>query len=281
MITRGGLPEGFVFARACGCTAAQLYVAPSRSWAVPSISEFSRELFKRRWADGSVREIIAHASLLLNLASPDRELWRRSTDRLVSEINRCKELGISKIVFHPGSNANKEEAFRLISEALNEVAERTSDVTVVIENMAGQGNTLGRRFEEIAEIFCRLKHQSRFGMCLDTCHAFAAGYDIRGHDGYYSVMEAISQIIPLKRILAFHVNDSKVELGRRVDRHAEVIGEGHIGIETFAALLTDARFFNIPMIAEVPNGDIRGEPAVALLQELRLGNTSIQKAKIA
>jgi len=272
MITRGGIPQGLVFAEHCGCTAAQLYVAPSRAWAVPPLSEFDRELFGRRWAQGPVSEIVAHASLLLNLASPNFELWRRSTDRLVAEVDRCLELGISKIVFHPGSNADKDEAIQLISKALNEVAKRTVGVTILIENMAGQGNTLGSRFEEIAAILALLEQPSRFGLCLDTCHAFAAGYDLRGLDGYFSVMDAIEKIIPLTRIGTFHVNDSKVELGRRVDRHAEIIGGGHIGIDTFAALMSDERFYGVPMIAEVPNGEITSAPAVALLHELRAGH---------
>ncbi len=277
MITRGGLPQGLLFADACGCTAAQLYVAPSRAWAVPVLPQSDIDLFARRWAASGVKEVIAHASLLLNLASPNPELWRKSVDRLVAEVCRCRELGIRKIVFHPGSNPDKVLGAKLVCEGLDEIADRTSDVTILIENMAGQGNTLGSRFEEIAWILGHIRDSKRFGVCVDTCHAFAAGYDIRGHKGYEHFVEHLEEVVALRSIGAFHVNDSKVELGRRVDRHSEVIGEGHVGIETFVALLSDSRFFNIPMIAEVPNGEVFSEPAVTLLHGLRRGVVPTQK----
>lgn len=281
VITKGGISQGFCFAKACGCTAAQLYVAPSRTWLVPVLADQERQSFRANWAASSVASVNAHASLLLNLASDNAELREKSAVRLRAEMERCVELGIEQIVLHPGSNPNHVAGIANLVGELNRLAKLNLPVKVLLENMAGQGNTLGASFEQLREILWRLEKRTAFGICVDTCHAFAAGYDIRGYDGYMAFIDSLAALFPLSEIGVFHVNDSKVDLGKRVDRHGDMIGEGYIGIEAFRGLMEDVRFSNVPMIAEVPNTELLTRPNVARLIELRAGTFNVPLRQVA
>lgn len=268
-LTRGGLPNGFRFAQDCGCECIQLYVAPSRAWNVIPLTDELEARFRAAWEQSGIISVVAHASLLLNLASPDIDLRGKSISRLIAEMCIAERLGIPSIVIHPGSNPDRQAGVAHIVESLNEVAASTNGVSVLLETVAGQGNSIGRTFEELDNILQGLQSQDRFGVCLDTCHVFAAGYDIRGQSGYDTTIAHFDQIIGINRIGAFHVNDSRVELGKRVDRHADLIGEGHIGLQTFHALLHDTRFINVPLILEVPDGENLTKQNVDVLKRLR------------
>lgn len=268
-ITTGGYENGFLFADKCNCTAIQMYITQSRTWTVAPLKEGQARLYNKMWKNSNVKSVVAHGSLLMNIASSDDVIKTKSVNRLLTEVNRCIDLGIKNIVIHPGSNKNKELGIKNIIDNLIYVAENTNDVHILLENVAGQGNAIGGNFEEIALILDSIGYSDRFGICFDTCHAFAYGYDIRGLSGYLKVFDELDKTIGVEKIGAFHVNDSKVDIGVKVDRHADVIGNGFIGIETFSALLRDERFFDIPMIAEVPNGEFMTIPNVEILNNLR------------
>jgi deoxyribonuclease-4 len=269
-VTKGGLPNAFLFAAGCGCEAIQLYVTSSRTWVAADLHESTVTAFASAWSRSSVRQAIAHASLLLNLASSDNQIWTKSIQHLVLEIRRSHRLGISSIVVHAGSNPDRREGLQRVVEALDLVTARTSDVSILLETVAGQGNTIGYRFEELRLLLDGVTQRHRFGICFDTCHVFAAGYDLRGYAGYDDVFSRFDDLIGIEEIKAFHVNDSRAEIGRRVDRHADMIGEGHIGLHAFHALVRDRRFQGVPKIAEVPDGGTNTRSNVELLKRLRV-----------
>lgn len=254
----GGVHKAFDRAQSVGCDAVQIFVRPNRSWAVPPLTEEASARFRDRAAETEIRPVVAHSSYLLNLASPKDDLWHRSIDTLIIELERCDVLGVRWLVLHPGAHVDTGERSGLnrMAQALGDVhsATRGLRTRILLENMAGQGTRLGHRFEQLAWLLEHTVEGERLGICLDTCHAFAAGYELRTPEGYAATIESFDRTIGLERLKAIHLNDSKGELGSRRDRH-EHIGQGHIGLEGFRQLLNDPRMERLPGLLETPKSD--------------------------
>lgn len=254
----GGVHKAFDRAQSVGCDAVQIFVRPNRSWAVPPLTEEASARFRDRAAETEIRPVVAHSSYLLNLASPKDDLWHRSIDTLIIELERCDVLGVRWLVLHPGAHVDTGERSGLnrMAQALGDVhsATRGLRARILLENMAGQGTRLGHRFEQLAWLLEHTVEGERLGICLDTCHAFAAGYELRTPEGYAATIESFDRTIGLERLKAIHLNDSKGELGSRRDRH-EHIGQGHIGLEGFRQLLNDPRMERLPGLLETPKSD--------------------------
>jgi deoxyribonuclease-4 len=250
--------RAFDRAQSVGCDAVQIFVRPNRSWAVPPLTEKDAALFRATAAETAIRPVVAHSSYLLNLASPEDDLWRRSIDTLIVELERCEALGVRWLVLHPGAHVGTGEKAGLsrMAHALGEVHGATtgSRSGVLLETTAGQGTRLGYRFEHLAWLLNHTVDGERLGICLDTCHAFAAGYELRTPEGYAATMAAFDRVIGLDRLKAIHLNDSKGELGSRKDRHQH-IGKGHIGLAGFRHVLNDPRLEGLPGLLETPKSD--------------------------
>jgi deoxyribonuclease-4 len=239
-------------------TACQIFTKNANQWVAKPIAPEAADGFRARVAESDVAFVVAHDSYLINLATPDDTLWERSAAAFRDELERCALLGVPCLVTHPGAHMGSgvEEGVRRVAEALNRLFDELPDanVTVLLETTAGQGTTLGRNFEELAGILELVEDQDRVAVCFDTCHVFAAGYDIRDEVTYTETMQAFDDVIGLARLRVFHLNDSKKGLGSHVDRHAH-IGEGELGSEAFRLLLNDARFADLPGILETPKDD--------------------------
>jgi deoxyribonuclease IV len=256
MSIAGGIHKAFERGRRACCRTIQIFLKNSNQWAARPLTEQDRRLFQDEQRTGGINPVVAHDSYLINLASPDIDLYRKSIDAFIEEMNRANWLGIPCLVLHPGSHmgAGVEAGVTRVANAINQALERVAPpVTILLENTAGQGNSLGCRLEHLAAIIEQIRDPLRVGVCLDTCHLFAAGYDIRTEEGYEKVMREFDHLIGIEKIRVFHVNDSKKDLGCRVDRHCH-IGQGCIGLETFRCLVNDRRFANIPKILETPKG---------------------------
>lgn len=253
----GGMHKAFDRARSAGCDAVQIFLKSNRSWAVKPLTEKSIARFKARAEQTGIHPVVGHTSYLLNLASPDDELWSRSRDMLVTELKRCEALDVPYLVLHPGAHVGGGEKAGLarVAQALGEVHAATpgSRTQILLENTAGQGSSLGYRFEHLGWLLAHTPAGERLGVCLDTCHALAAGYELRTPEGYAATMEAFDGIIGLERLKALHLNDSQGELGSHKDRH-EHIGQGHIGLEGFRNVLNDPRLAGLPGLLETPKG---------------------------
>lgn len=262
----GGVENAPLNAKQIGATAFALFTKNQRQWFSSALTQESIEAFKRNCeACGFAPcQILPHDSYLINLGHPEAEGLQKSRESFIEEMQRCEQLGLDRLNFHPGSHLkviSETECIKRISESINIALDKTSGVTAVIENTAGQGSNIGYRFEQIAEIIDGVEDKSRVGFCIDTCHAFAAGYDLRPNaatglfasdfEGYEAVMSAADRIIGLKYLKGMHLNDAKKPVGSRVDRH-EVIGGGEIGIDAFKTLMKDPRTDNIPLILETP-----------------------------
>ena len=258
MSIAGGHALAIDRATAFGMTACQIFTKNANQWAAKPITPEAAETFRARVAESDVAILVAHDSYLINLASPDDMLWERSSAAFGDELRRCALLGVPWLVTHPGAHMDTgvEVGSRRVATALNRLFDDLPelDVTVLLETTAGQGTTLGRSFEELAGILALVEDQSRVGICFDTCHVFAAGYDIRDAAEYTATMQAFDDIIGLDRLRVFHLNDSRKGLGARVDRHAH-IGEGELGTDAFRQLMNDERFADLPGILETPKGD--------------------------
>jgi deoxyribonuclease IV len=258
----GGYDKAVERAQHCGCDCVQLFTKNNNQWAAKPIS--TEDVCRFRAALGSLGITcpLAHDSYLINLASPDRLLWRRSTDAFVEELHRAETLGIPYIVTHPGAYTTADEAagLRNIVRAIDEIHGQTRGLVArcLLETTAGQGTSLGWRFEQLAAILAGVKEPDRLGVCFDTCHVFAAGYPLAPKKAYRATMAAFDRLVGLERIKAFHLNDSRRPLGSRVDRH-EHIGRGQLGLEAFHLLLSDRRFRVVPMYIETPKGQAGGE----------------------
>lgn len=261
MSIAGGYYRAVEHAQRCGCDCVQLFTKNNNQWKAKPITAEEAEKFRETLAASGVSHPISHDSYLINLASPDDALWRRSIDAFVVELQRAAQLGIAYVVMHPGSYVTSTEAAGLtrVVDALDEVHRQTPELTActLLETTAGQGTALGWRFEHLAEIKSRAKSPERLGVCLDTCHVFAAGYPLHAPEEYESTMQAFDTIVGIEQIKAFHLNDSKKGLGSRVDRH-DHIGEGMLGLEPFRHLLADPRFVQTPMYLETPKGETDG-----------------------
>lgn len=243
---------------AAGCEALQIWVKNSRQWSAPPLTaEEIRQFVEARAASG-LFPVVAHAAYLINLASPQEELRRRSIMALMVEVERCEALGVPYLVLHPGAHTNAGEAAGLeaIAASLGEIhaAMPGYRTQILLETSAGQGTTLGERFEQLAWLLAETSQGERLGICLDTCHVFAAGYELRTPEGYAATMAAFETIIGLERLKALHLNDSKCPLGSKRDRH-EHIGKGELGLEAFRYLLNDPRLTGLPGLLETPKSD--------------------------
>ena len=238
-----------------GCDAVQLFSKNSNQWDAKPLTKDDTAVFRRTAAETGVRSLIAHDSYLINLASPDKALYRRSVEAFIDEVRRAEALGLDYLVFHPGAATDDDEAagLRRVARALDEVHRRCAKVRVraLIETTAGQGRCLGHRFEHLARILELVKQPERLGICLDTCHVFAAGYPLAPAADYERTIAELDRVVGLRWLKAFHVNDSAKPFGSRVDRHAH-IGDGHLGLEPFRLLVNDPRFREHPMILETP-----------------------------
>ncbi len=260
--------------KSIGCNAVQLFVKSSNQWRAKPLTGEETSLFRENAKLYYPGFIVAHSSYLINIASPEKELLGKSRDALLVEVERCEALGIPWLVLHPGSHrgAGEEAGIAAVAESLDLVFERTKGYknAILLETTAGQGQTLGRTFEELAAMRGRVKNPERIGFCYDTCHTFSAGYDISTKTKYESVFGALDGTLGLSNLKAFHLNDSKTPFDSRKDRH-EMIGKGEIGIEPFRMLVNDPRFTKIPMILETPKGpDLKEDVEnLALLRSLR------------
>lgn len=253
----GGLHLAFERIERVGGKSLQIFTRNQRQWFPKPLAEHEIVAFTAAWQQMKDLPVFSHCSYLINLASQKEEVLHKSIDALVLELERCADLGIADVVLHPGSHggAGVELGLDRVVEGLNRVFERNpSSVRVLLETTAGQGTSLGASFEELGRILQQSRFPERLGVCVDTCHIFAAGYDIRTQDLYEQTMKQLDDAVGLHQVKLFHLNDSKKGCGARVDRH-EHIGEGEIGLEGFRCLVNDSRFADIPMALETPKGD--------------------------
>lgn len=252
----GGVQNAPLNAKLIGATAFALFTKNQRQWSAKPLSGSDIESFKSNCLQNGYGkgQILPHDSYLINLGSPDKLALHKSRDAFIDEMHRCELLGIDRLNFHPGSHLNKttpDKCLRIIAESVNVALSDTCGVIAVIENTAGQGTNLGYELEQLAQIIYYIEDKSRVGICIDTCHAFTAGYNLRTLEGYQEFWGEFDSIIGLEYLKGMHLNDSKKELGSRVDRHAP-LGHGFIGIDLFIWLMEDIRFCNIPFILETP-----------------------------
>ena len=258
MSISGGVDSAFDRGEQVGCDAMQIFTKNSNQWHAAPLTDELVQRYHRRQAETGIAPVVAHASYLLNLASPADELWNKSIDSLVVEMQRCDALAIPYLIIHPGSHmgSGEQTGIQRIALALNMAQGRLPDawVKVALETTSGQGDHLGYRFEQIAGMIRRVEAGDRLAVCFDTCHTLTAGYDFRTPEGYADVFREFDAIIGLPRLTVFHLNDSVKDAGSRRDRHAH-IGEGFVGLEGFRLLLNDPRFENIPMLLETPKSE--------------------------
>jgi len=255
MSIAGGLHTALERGMSIGCSTIQLFSKNNTRWYARPLTEEEIAKFKSLKQKSKIRPIVTHSSYLINLCAKDRVTLKNSQHAFKEELSRCERLGIPYFVFHPGSHLGRgeREGIMRIADSLNLIHEQTAgyEVRSVLELTAGQGTAVGYRFEHLREIIDAVEMQDRMGVCLDTCHLFAAGYDISTERAYETVFEEFDKIVGLDRLVLFHVNDSKRELGSHVDRH-EHIGKGRIGNLAFRLLMNDPRFAAIPKILETP-----------------------------
>lgn len=256
----GGIGNAVLNAEAIGANAFALFTRNQRAWVSKPLSQDEIHTFKQLLAERGFdpKYVLPHDSYLINLGNPEEEALEKSRNAFLDEMVRCQQLGLSLMNFHPGSHLNKvseEECLDQIAAEINAALDKTQGVTAVIENTAGQGTNLGFKFSQIARIISGVNDKSRVGVCIDTCHTFAAGYDLSTEMGYDFTMDEFEQVIGFKYLRAIHLNDSKKGCGSHVDRH-ETLGNGCIGKEFFIRLMNDARFDDMPIILETPDPSI-------------------------
>lgn len=260
MSIAGGVFNAPGLGREATCEIIQIFTKSSNQWKARELTDDDVERFFQAQKETGVRVACAHDSYLINLASPDAAMYDKSVKAFAEEMKRCDRLGIGCLVMHPGSHldSGEETGLKRIAAAFNTIMNGDPDgrVTICLETTAGQGTNLGYRFEQLARIIELAENRNRLGVCLDTCHIFAAGYPITSETDYRTTIKQFDKIIGLDRLQIIHFNDSKREFGSRVDRH-EHIGRGHIGKEPFAFFLNDRRLGKIPMILETPKESAR------------------------
>jgi deoxyribonuclease-4 len=255
----GGLPRAVDRAVVSGCETLQIFTKSAGQWRARELPDAEIEEFRGKVRAAAIRPVFAHNSYLINVAASNPLLRRQSLDALWDEILRAETLGLDGLIMHPGSytTGTEVDGLRLIVDALGELLSRRRLKTrILLEHTAGQGTNLGHRFEHLATILEGVGWSRQVGVCIDTCHLVAAGYDITHERGYRETFRALETIVGLDRVRAFHLNDSKKPCGSRVDRH-EHIGKGCLGLETFRRLLNDRRFKDAPMLLETPKDDER------------------------
>lgn len=266
----GGVENAIKNAKAIGATAFALFTKNQRQWLAPELTAAQIELFRQQMAEAGYAawQVLPHDSYLINLGHPDQEGLDKSRESFFEEMRRCELLGLDRLNFHPGSHLKRiseEGSLDRIAESINMALERTSGVTAVLENTAGQGSNLGFRFEHLAYIIDRVEDKSRVGVCLDTCHTFAAGYDLRTPEALDATFAEFDRVVGFNYLRGMHLNDAMRPLGSRVDRHSP-LGDGEIGWECFRYIARDSRFDNIPLILETPD-EARWSEEIAKLKE--------------
>lgn len=250
----GGVDQAVQRAVAIGANAFALFTKNQRQWKAKPLDDATVEAFRsacRRHGFGP-GQILPHDSYLINLGHPEAEGLAKSRAAFLDEVQRCEQLGIDRLNFHPGSHLRKiseSDCLARIAESLNETLSRTRGVIAVLENTAGQGSNLGWRFEHLAEVIEQVEDKSRVGVCLDTCHAFAAGYDLRTAEATTAMLDEFDAVVGIEYLKGMHLNDAKSELGSRVDRHHS-LGQGNIGLACFTTLMRDARTDGMPLVLE-------------------------------
>lgn len=260
MSVAGGLPRAVERAVVHGCDAFQMFAKNANQWRGREVPRAEIREFRARVEAAGLRPIVSHASYLINLATTSRGLRRQSFEAMGDELDRAEALGLLGVVLHPGCHTvgNETEGLALIAKGLLELLRQRGrgKTMVILEHTAGQGTALGATFEQIASIVAKMNDHRRVGVCLDTCHLLASGYDICSADGYEETFKQFGRLIGFERLKVFHLNDSKKPLGSRVDRH-EHIGQGHLGLAPFRRLVNDARFRGLPMLLETPKTEGR------------------------
>lgn len=264
----GGVENAPVNASKIGANAFALFTKNQRQWISAPLSESSIEKFKKNCESlgFSSAQILPHDSYLINLGNPDDEALEKSRASFLDEMQRCEQLGLSMLNFHPGSHLKAisvDDCLKRIAESINITLSKTKGVCAVIENTAGQGSNVGNKFEEIRKIIDNVDDKSRVGVCIDTCHTFAAGYDLRDKDSFDLTIKEFDSIIGLNYLKAMHLNDSMKGLASKVDRHNN-IGKGEIGATCFELIIKDSRFDNIPLILETPDESLWAEEIATL-----------------
>jgi deoxyribonuclease IV len=257
MSIAGEVGEALIRGKQVGCDCIQIFTKSSRQWASKPYGKEEIETFKRNRVETGISTVIAHDSYLVNLGAPDEALRAKSVKGFIDELHRCEALGVPILVAHPGAHVGSgiENGIKTIAKSIDEAhaACKGFDVKVALEITAGQGSTLGHTFEQMAQIFDAVIENERLRLCFDTEHAFAAGYDLRTPEGYENTFSELDKCIGIKKLAAFHLNDSIKDFHSRVDRHQH-IGKGFIGLDAFRRILNDRRFFGLPMCLETPKG---------------------------
>jgi deoxyribonuclease-4 len=266
----GGVANAPSNAKALGATGFGLFVKNQRQWTAAPIAASDIAAFKKQMAaDGyTAAQVMPHAGYLINLANPDEAAHAKSLAAVLDELRRCMALGLDKLNLHPGSHLRlitPQEACERVAKSINTALAQTQGVTVVIENTAGSGGNIGSTFEDLKAMVEGVDDTSRVGICLDTMHTFAAGFDIRTRDGFLKTMEQFDRTVGLKYLRGLHLNDSKVGLNSHVDRH-ESLGAGLLGIDVFKAIMSDKRFENMPLVLETPNEELWAQEIRQLME---------------
>jgi deoxyribonuclease-4 len=255
MSIAGGLYRALERGAELDCRAVQIFLKNQRQWAAPPLLDSDVRAFAAARRRSGVRAVFAHASYLINLAAPGPAQWAQAVDAFADELERAEALGLACVVIHPGSHAGEgtEAGLARVAAALDEVTRRTAGyhVRIALENTAGAGHTIGRTFGELGALLARSARPERLGVCIDTCHLFAAGYDVRRDAGWDAAFRECARCVGARHVLAFHLNDSRAPLGSGLDRH-EHIGRGGLGLRPFRRLLTDPRFARVPKVLETP-----------------------------
>ncbi len=255
--TAGGVSKSVDLAEKLGFTAMQIFTKNNNRWFQNPLEEMEIESFKSKLEESKIKFVVSHDAYLINLCAIKEDILKKSRAAFLDELERCELLGIPYLNFHPGAHlgAGEEDGIKLIAESINITHEKTKGykVSSMLEVTAGQGSSIGYRFEHLRDIIDLVEEKERMNVCIDTAHIFAAGYDIKDQKNYKKVIKDFNEIIGLERLKCFHINDSKKELGSRVDRH-EHIGKGFIGLEGFTNIMNDKRLEKIPKILETPKG---------------------------
>jgi deoxyribonuclease-4 len=255
--TAGGVQNAPVNASLIGAKAFALFTKNQRQWGAKPLTSETVKAFRENCEKNSYAtfQILPHDSYLINIGNPEKTLLEKSREAFIDEMKRCELLGLDRLNFHPGSHLNlvsEEECMKTIAESVNIALDRTKDVIAVLENTAGQGSNIGYRFEHLREIIDMVGDKSRVGVCLDTCHTYCSGYNIKTPEGFKSAFEEFDRIVGFRYLKGVHLNDTKKQCATRVDRH-ENIGQGFLGEEMFSMIMKDDRFDNIPMVLETPD----------------------------
>lgn len=265
----GGVENAPLNAASVGASAFALFTKNQRQWVSAPLTQRSIEQFKENCEKVGISAdyILPHDSYLINLGQPEEESLQKSRKAFIDEMQRCEQLGLKMLNFHPGSHLNRislSDCLKRIAESINMALDKTQGVTAVIENTAGQGSNVGFSFQHLADIICHVDDKSRVGVCLDTCHTYSAGYDLKTEDGYRQTFQEFDDVVGANYLKAIHLNDTMKPLASRVDRHSS-IGKGLLGMDFFERFMKDARFDNMPLILETPDDTLWAEE-IKLLQ---------------